>query len=152
MICVVDGCIIWERVYYLRKGDLFVPSWVRVHRVRLLPGILGWGYAQCACYTMWYSTSCLLLGSWGGKHMFVFCQDLHASDSFHSTHPDSVVLQWGWYLSAEKCYVVWLYTGRQHRWICVVLLLFNFLSMFISFWVSCLKIAEFLDSVRRPAP
>ena len=27
--------------------------------------------------------------------MFVFCQDLHASESFHSTRPDSVVLQGG---------------------------------------------------------
>ena len=35
--------------------------------------------------------------------------------SFHSTHPDYVVLQGGWLLSAQKCYVVWLYTGCQHR-------------------------------------
>ena len=46
--------------------------------------------------------------------MFVFCQDLHASDFFHSTRPISVVLQLVWFMSAQKYYVVWLYTGRQH--------------------------------------
>ena len=45
----------------------------------------------------------------------VFYPDLHASDSFHSTHPDSIVLQCGWFLSAQKYYVVCLYTDCQHR-------------------------------------
>ena len=38
--------------------------------------------------------------------MPVFCYDLHASTSFHSTRPDSIVLQRGWFLSAQKYYVV----------------------------------------------
>ena len=37
-----------------------------------------------------------------GKHISVFCQDLHASDSFHNTRSDSVVLQWGWFLYAQS--------------------------------------------------
>ena len=34
--------------------------------------------------------------------MSLFCQDLHASASFHSTRPDSVVLQCGWFPYAKN--------------------------------------------------
>ena len=59
---------------------------------RSLPDIQGLGYANVLVIPCDINFL-LFLDSCGGKCMNVICQDLHASNSFHSTRPDYVVLE-----------------------------------------------------------
>ena len=46
---------------------------------------------------IWCTTMDIHLHACFSKHMFVVCEDLHASDSFYITCPDYLVLQRGCY-------------------------------------------------------